>query len=258
MHFTDPYTFRAHFQPALTAVLPLGFLMLALLPGHPFFVVAFFGLLSTAGGAAAVSQMGRDRGRRKEPALWEGWGGPPTTRLLRHRSPPNIRISDSLRQQLERLIGYSLPSEQQELETAGDADSRYEEAVGFLREATRDTAKFPLVFAENANYGYRRNLWGLKPYGLSIAFLAALGSWALVFHSLGFSCPDSWLGTVIKLDKVVTLRLVVAFTNTALVFFWLFWAKPSWIKVVADAYARRLLESVQTLSDNTPGGLRGA
>ena len=45
MNFTDTYTFRARIQPALTAILPLGFLIFALLPEHPFFVAAYFGLL---------------------------------------------------------------------------------------------------------------------------------------------------------------------------------------------------------------------
>ena len=38
-----------------------------------------------------------------------------------------------------------------------------------------------------------------------------------------------------------------AVVNTAFAASWLFWVKPSWVKVVADAYALRLLESVQTL-----------
>ena len=134
------------------------------------------------------------------------------------------------------------------------ADLEYDKAVGFLREATRDTPRFPLVFDELANYGYRRNLWGLKLRGMTIAILAVFGSWALVLLSLGFSCPRLWLETILSLDKVTTLRLVVALTNTALVAFWLFWVKPSWIKVVADAYALRLLESVQTLKGRGPEG----
>ena len=71
MPFVDPYTFRARIQPALVVVLPLGFLMFALLPEHPFFVTAFFALLGAAGGTAVVAQVGRERGRKKEPNLWK-------------------------------------------------------------------------------------------------------------------------------------------------------------------------------------------
>ena len=52
MPFVDPYTFRARIQPALVVVLPLDFLMFALLPEHPFFVTVFFALLGAAGGTA--------------------------------------------------------------------------------------------------------------------------------------------------------------------------------------------------------------
>ena len=82
MPFADLYTFRARVQPALTVVLPLGFLLFAILPGYHLFVVALFGLLSTAGGTAVLAQFGRDRGREKQRELWAGWGGAPTTRLL--------------------------------------------------------------------------------------------------------------------------------------------------------------------------------
>ena len=49
-----------------------------------------------------------------------------------------------------------------------------------LREATRDTSRFPLVFAENANYGFRRNLWGLRPIGTGVAVVLLLFSWTLL------------------------------------------------------------------------------
>ena len=63
------------------------------------------------------------------------------------------------------------------------ADTKYEEVVTSLREATRDTSRFPLVFAENANYGFRRNLWGLRPIGTAVAVVLFLISWTLL--SLG-------------------------------------------------------------------------
>lgn len=85
MNLFDTYTLRARVQPALIGVLPAGFLMFALLPEHPFFVTAFFSLLGAAGGTAIVAQVGRDPGKKKEKALWDSWGGPPTTRFLRHR-----------------------------------------------------------------------------------------------------------------------------------------------------------------------------
>ena len=249
MQFADPYTFRARIQPALVVVLPLGFLMFALLPEYPFFVTAFFGLLGAAGGTAVVAQVGRERGRKKEPNLWKSWDGPPTTRLLRHRSASgDITLTSGLRQQVEEWAGNPLPTEQEEEACPAWADKKYEEVVTSLREATRDRATFPLVFAENVNYGFRRNLWALRPIGMPIAVVLALTSWALLSLTVwGRSWPDPWWDILPNPDSVAVIRLVVGTADTGLAAYWLFWVKPSWVKVVADAYAIRLLESIQTL-----------
>ena len=197
MPFADAYTFRARIQPALVVVLPLGFLMFALLPGVPFFVTAFFGLLGAAGGTAIFAQVGRERGRKKELGLWKSWDGPPTTRLLRHRHlPGDITLAPGLRRQVEEWARFPLPTKEEEESCPAWADTKYEEVVTSLREATRDTARFPLVSAENANYGFRRNLWGLKPIGGSVAVVLVFVSWAMLSLTVwGRPWPGSVVGT---------------------------------------------------------------
>ena len=249
MSFVDQYTFRARVQPALIVVLPLGFLCFALLPEYPFFVTAFFALLGAAGGTAIVAQVGRDRGRKKQPDLWAGWGGSSTTRLLRHRRiPGDIELAPRLRHQIEEWISCPLPTEQQEADDPKWADAKYDEVTNALREATRDKDKFGLVFAENVNYGFRRNLWGLKLYGAPIAVVLFLVSWTLLLLTIwGRPWPDPWWDVFISPDSVAVIRIAVSVANTAFAAFWLFWVRPSWVKVVANAYAERLMESVQTL-----------
>ena len=252
MPFFDPYTLRARIQPALVVALPLGLLLFTLLPGQPIFVTAFFGILSTVGGTAVAAQLGRELGRRREPNLWKSWGGPPTTRLLRHRRlPGDITIPPGLRWQVEYWIGNPLPTEQQEEANPQEADTKYEEAVASLREATRDSAKFPLVFAENVNYGFRRNLWGLRPIGGAIAVALALPSLTLLLLTIwGRPWPEPWWDVFVNPDSVVVIRLAVAVAHTSLAAIWLFWVKPSWVKAVADTYAVQLMESVRTLRGN--------
>ena len=210
--------------------------MFALLPGHPFFVTAFFGLLGAAGGAAVVAQVGRELGRKKEPNLWKSWGGPPTTRLLRHHClHGDPKLTPGLRRKVEEWIGYPLPTQDEEVVTS-------------LREATRDTSRFPLVFAENANYGFRRNLWGLRPIGTAVAVVVFLISWTLSLITIwGQPWPEPWWDVIANPDSVAVIRIIVAVANTGFAAFWLFWVKPSWVEDVANAYALRLLESVQTL-----------
>lgn len=52
------------------------------------------------------------------------------------------------------------------------ADHSYAAAVAVLREATRDTNRYPLVFAENVSYGFRRNCWAIRPFGIVTSSLA--------------------------------------------------------------------------------------
>ena len=249
MSFVDPYTFRARVQPAFIAVLPLGTFLFALLPDLPLFITAFCGLLGAAGVTAVVAQVGRELGSRKERNLWDSWDGPPTTRLLRHRRlPGDISLEPGLRQQVEEWIGYPLPTEQEEGACPEWADAQYGEAVRSLRDVTRYQAKFPLVFAENVNYGFRRNLWGLKPIGMPIAVGLFFVSWTLLMLTTwGRPWPDPWWDVFVNPDSAAVIRLAVAVVGTAFAAFWLIWVKPSWVKVAANAYALRLLESVQTL-----------
>ena len=252
MQFFDPYTFRARIQPALVVGLPLGLMMFALLPEYSIFVTGFCGLLGAAGGTAIFAQVGRERGRKKEPGLWKRWDGPPTTRLLRHRHLPGdiTLLAPELRRQVEEWIRYPLPTKEDEEACPAWADTKYEGAVTSLREATRDTSRFPLVFAENANYGFRRNLWGLRPIGTPIAVVLVLVSWTLLSLTIwGRPWPDPWWDVFVNPDSVAVIRLVVAVADTVLAAFWLFWVKPSWVKTVADAYAIRLMESAQTLRE---------
>ena len=250
--FADLYTFRARIQPALAVALPLGFLMFALLPEHHFFVTAFFGLLGAAGGTAVLAQLGRDRGFRKQDELWDSWGGAPTTRLLRHSHiPGDPELSESLRQEIEEWWGKPLPTEEEETSNPESADARYREVTLALQAATRDRSKFELVFAENVNYGFRRNMWGLKLWGLPMAVSLALVAWALfVLTVWGRPWPDPWWNVLVNPDSIAVIRFAVAVANSAFAIFWLFWAKPSWIKPVAEKYAKQLMESVRTLRED--------
>ena len=166
MNFSDLYTLRARVQPTIMVALPVIFAVYALLPDYVLFVTAFFGLLGVAGGNDIVAHVGRERGYKKQDSLWASWDGPPTTRLLRHRHiSEDITLAPESRQQLEGWLRYALPTKEEEESSPVSADTKYKSAIGSLLEATRDTSKFPLVFAENANYGFRRNLWGLRPIG---------------------------------------------------------------------------------------------
>ena len=201
--------------------------------------------------------MGRDQGRRKQSELWKIWGGPPTTHLLRFRSSANRVILARRRSKLERLTGYSLPSEQQEAADPAGADQHYEAAVSFLLEASRDTSRFPLLFAESINYGFRRNLWGLKPVGVAVALFAAICSWGIFVASVDLMAWKSWVDDVIRNPEVaVVSRLIGAILNTAIIVLWLLVITPEWVRAAAEAYAQRLLGSIDVLDSTSDGESR--
>ena len=247
----DQYTLKARIQPAFWTVLPLGILLSMWLPGDSLPAGGLLGIISTGGGMTLLAQIGRDQGRKKQPALWASWGGSPTTRLLRFRDSPNKFILSRRRAKIENLFGHRLPNEEEEAEDPAGADQQYEAAVSFLLEATRNTSKFPLVFAENINYGFRRNLWGLKPYGLIFAVLAATASWSLFLSSVGFPPAESWLDNVVRNPDGVTItRLVGSIFNTAVIAVWFLVITPEWVRTTAEAYAQRLLGTVDVLGTN--------
>ena len=249
MNFSDLYTLRARVQPTIMVALPVIFVVYALLPDYVLFVTAFFGLLGVAGGNDIVAHMGRERGYKKQDDLWDSWDGAPTTRLLRHRRiPGDITLAPDLRQKFEEWLGYVLPNKEEEEDDPDAADDKYKNVIGSLLEATRDTSKFPLVSAELANYGFRRNLWGLRSIGISVAVAFALISWILFALTIRERpWPEPWWDVLVNYDSKALIWILVGSANTATAGVWMFMVKSSWVKDAADTYAKQLLRSVQVL-----------
>jgi hypothetical protein len=105
-------------------------------------------------------------------AEWNGW---PTTIWLRHRDD---NLPQLVRARYHAFFArnvplYVTPTKQQEAADPKAADAIYASAVKWLQERCRGKA-FPLVEKENAEYGFRRNLRGLKPIGLTACCAALL------------------------------------------------------------------------------------
>ena len=249
----DNYTAKARIQPILLVMVPLGILLFVLMPGDSLPIDALLGVIVIGGGTSLFSQIARDRGSNKQPALWRSWGGAPTTRLLRVRESPNRITLTHWRSKLEKLTGDRLPTEVEELEDPVAADQHYESAVHVLRNATYDAKKFPLVFAENVNYGFRRNLWGMKPYGIIISVLAMTCSWGISISSV-YPIVESELFNLVKNpDVILLMRLTGTIFNTAIAAIWLFAIRPQWVRIAAEAYALQLLGALDTLVPTLAG-----
>jgi hypothetical protein len=184
-----------------------------------------------------LAQVGRDRGYRKQPDLWRQWGGAPTTQLLRHRNPEcNPVLRDAYHRKLRELRpDVVIPTPEEEERDPQKADYVYEACVKSLITFTRDRERFPLIFHENVNYGFRRNLWGLKLFGILSAVAGA--------GACGFNLWRNWEIT----GRVSTEALITLTVNLGLLLFWLFWVTPGWVRITADAYTARLFEACEQL-----------
>jgi len=231
----DTYSRRARLEPALLTVLPVGLAVIAWFPSALTSWGVFLGILTSAGGTALLSQVARDRGKKKEVELFQSWGGKPTTVRLRHRDCHNAVLLGRRHQKLQKLLASKIPNSAEEAENSAHADAVYDSCVARLIEKTRDRKKFPLVFDENCSYGFRRNLWGMKPIGVLLAMLGLLASIARL--SLDYYQHTS----------PTPFSIAAAAVNLVLLLGWTLWFTPGWVRIAADAYAERLLASLETL-----------
>jgi hypothetical protein len=135
----------------------------------------------------------------------------------------------------EMLPETSLPSADQERENPADADVAYASCGDYLLSKTRDKERFQLLFQENVSYGFRRNLWAMKPVGIAISILSLV--------ALGFvSRVEARSNSVPWFAKLTAIAIVAL-----LLTWWVVRITPSWVKIVADAYALRLLASIDEL-----------
>jgi len=239
----DKYSLNARFYPMVLFYLPV--LLLGILFSLQF--DKYTHLLTSLGILGAMSfflqQIGRDPGKSKERALWKTWGGPPSTRILRWRDDTiDVNTKKRYHLKLQALCPLDVvPNTDFEKQWPIDADSAYEAWAKYLRSKTRDTKKYSLLFTENINYGYRRNLWGLKSYAISLLIFLMVATygyscWAnKIFNPLDFSAPF-FIGEIMLL---ILLSL------------WLLKVRADWVKIPADAYAERLLESTESLKNDT-------
>jgi hypothetical protein len=232
----DSYSLKARWSPVLLVALPLIVACIAFAPS----LSAWGKLWPFLGGAAVVilvDQLGRDAGKRMQPNLWASWGGAPTTAALRHRDSRNPVLLARRHQQLQAVLGRALPTEGEERADPIGADHVYEAATSILVSRTRGRRKdFPLVFIENCNYGFRRNMLGLRPWGMSVSSLTAVAVLAGLATTLA------------GIAKFSTGPLGVALAVSVIMF--MIWWKAvtrDWVKRVAESYAERLLEAAESL-----------
>jgi hypothetical protein len=245
----DSYSRQARLYPALITLLPPLITVLAWYPGllssHAAATVVT--LATSCGLLYALATFSRSRGKNVERRLLVNWGGWPTTQWLRHSDQHlPAQTKDRYRGALLRHVpDLQLPSPTQDNEDPQNADEAYRSAVEWLKERCRGK-DFPLVEKENAEYGFRRNLRGLRPFGTIVVLLAlaasAFGIWKRAALSSSGLQTALWPELIDKLLEVVPVVVSGAVVlDLAALVFWLVIVSDGWVRQAGDQYARALL-----------------
>jgi hypothetical protein len=233
-NYFDHYSFRARLQPAFLALVPIAVGVMAWAQPGARWVTALWSLLGAAGFTFFLANVARNRGKSIEPKLWASWGGAPTTLLLRHRGEANPVLRERWHQQLAKLVGRPMPTAAEESEDPAAADALYEAGTKLLIGKTYDTKAHPFVYRDNVNYGFCRNLYGLRGLGIAASLLGAAvsvgaGFWFLVH------------------GKAQLLPWASAATCVAMLLWWIFTVTASWVKLPAMNYAQHLFAAAEKL-----------
>jgi len=232
----DAYDRKARLYPAAAVIFPLTLLGLVLfsLPEWWKGLVTF----AAAGGLyVLVIHVVRDLGAGKQDALWASWGGAPTTLLLRWAGKTNLIQQQQRHKAVEMATGIDLPTQQGEAADQAGADAVYESAAEVLRAKTRG-GDFALVMAENANYGFRRNLYGCRPFGIGMAALVSVVE--VVLAVLGGQ-------DVLKVSAV--LMIVAAVFSALWLAGWVFIVTSAFVRRDAERYAQALILAASTVKN---------
>jgi hypothetical protein len=239
---TDTYDRKARLYPCLLLIAPVIALIVAAVSAKYSALQAIAAGAVSCGGAFLLTQLARDAGKNLEAKLFEEWGGLPSNVIFRHSDSRFDAITKTrYHRAMASLVKQAKPpTHDQERQDPYAADGVYAAWSNYLRTHTRDQKRFALLFKENINYGYRRNVVGLRPLGILLSTLT-LGIAAITVSVM--------YGRTGEVDQVMA---GAALFSLVLLVLWVFRFTRSWIRVPADAYAYRLIETIDVLVPSTP------
>lgn len=242
---SDPYNRKARLQPALLALLPILVASVLLVPEIQSSWGAAVGVAVYCGGAMWLTHLGRDRGKALEPMLFKAWDGKPSVAMLRHRDSYLSKATrERYRAFLERRVpDLKLASSEEEERSPTDADDGYESATAWLLAQTRDRERFRLIFEENINYGFRRNIWALKPLALLVDGLLI----TVVLTTVVIFSTDSVTSTLQVIDKPTWAAAL--FTLAHMLVFAVM-VRRDWVRATTNAYSQQLLAACDILDSS--------
>jgi hypothetical protein len=240
-YLPDAYARRARIAPFVVVVMPLVVLAAATAFVH----------LQLAGGVTLITgaylvlaeQFSGDAGRRIQDQLWASWGGSPRLHRFRYAGSSSVPATDRLHRQVSELVGWDLPTQAEESANPVAADNEYDRATREIRERIHnlpDQKRFPRLQKENANYGFRRNLLGLRRWGIAAAAAAAIGAVVIALATSGSNSHRAAGAAVPFIYAVGSLIVLLLLPD-------------DWPRLPGDEYADRLSGAIQTLHQEKSG-----
>lgn len=231
----DMYNLKARVFPALIAALPTLALLFVLVPwdhlGLPHVTATAMGVVLLFAFADVARRMGRRvearLGTRATPGQW-------------HRGDSDIAeaAKDRYRTFIAQKLGLPAPTAAQERDDPVRANDFYLSAGNWLREHTRDTRAFAILFGENITYGFRRNLLGLKYIALIFNGFVLAISGAIIFFR-----PPYFIALP-QIDEKMAMIIAAAILHSA---YMLFAVSAASVREASRAYGRQLILSCETL-----------
>jgi hypothetical protein len=239
----DTYALRARLIPAVVAGAPAFALAAVLISWTSFNFTQLVATIGLTALSSVFANVARHRGKENEPGIYERLGGMPSIVMLRHSDDTFDRVTKAkMHTFLAQKLNENAPTLDQEKDDQDAADGFYKRGGDWLRENTRNVKKFPLILNENINYGFHRNLLGLRTPGFYLNALIVIFCSILLYQYFPIDLTrrfDQALITVIGVAVLHALYLVF-FVNERSVF------------QAARLYARQLLLSIETLNKAPP------
>lgn len=256
----DSYGRQARLFPGLLTIFPP---LLAVLAWCPWLLLSnvaatLLTLAMSCGILYALGSYARTKGKRIEPRLLKSWGGWPTTLLLRHDSGLDQHTRQRYHTYLAKAVPGKLnfPTTQEEQDSPTVANQVYDSAVRWLKERARGK-EFSMVHRENAQYGFRRNLLGLKPLALTLCILTIVLMTLAILNNIPDLVRFVMSGNLVALTEVASdlgPAILAAFAiNIFAVLVWFFVVTKRWVREAGDQYAYALLAVCDMTSSKTSG-----
>ena len=169
---SSKYSLKARFVPALIAVFP--FVVALAIPLKLFGLTLATGTLGACLVSAlmyAASHAVRGAGLSLEPQLWTSWDGPPSTRFARWRDT-KLETKRLIHRSSEGRFAIVLFTQEEEAADPKGADNKIRQVFMQVRQVLRTEAcNDSLVGTYNAEYGFLRNLLGVRSWVLTLAVI---------------------------------------------------------------------------------------